>query len=47
MCNVTLSTGGYAVPTVCTYDPEPDAYHPRFVVERKSGDDFLTTLMWK
>jgi ERCC4-type nuclease len=40
--DVTLSTGDYAVPTACTHDPESDTYHPRFAVERKSGDDFRT-----
>lgn len=45
--DVTLSTGDYAVPTDCTHDPEADTYHPRFAVERKSGQDFLTTLTWE
>ncbi|AOP12825.1 ERCC4 domain-containing protein [Haloferax volcanii] len=45
--DVTLSTGDYAVPTACTHDPESDTYHPRFAVERKSGDDFLTALTWE
>jgi len=46
-CDVTLSTGDYAVPTDCIHDPEVDTYHPRFAVERKSGHDFLTALTWE
>ena len=42
--DVTLSTGDYAVPTHCFYNPERDTYHPQFAVERKSGHDFLTAL---
>ena len=45
--DVTLSTGDYAVPTHCNHDPEPNTYHPRFAVERKSGHDFLTALTWE
>lgn len=45
--DVTLLTGDYAVPTACTHDPDSDTYHPRFAVERKSGDDFLTALTWE
>jgi ERCC4-type nuclease len=45
--DVTLSTGDYTVPTACTHDPESDTYHPRFAVERKSGQDFLTALTWE
>ncbi len=45
--DVTLSTGDYAVPPHCRYDPETDTYHPRFAVERKSGHDFLTALTWE
>ena len=45
--NVTLSTGDYAIPSHCTHDPELDTYHPQFAVERKSGQDFLTSLTWE
>lgn len=45
--DVMLSTGDCAVPTACTHDPEPDTYHPRFAVERKSGHDFLTAHRWE
>ncbi|PSQ11215.1 hypothetical protein BRC93_06215 [Halobacteriales archaeon QS_5_70_15] len=43
-CDVTLSTGDYAVPSHCTRDPETDTYRPRFAIERKTGHDFLTSL---
>jgi len=45
--DVTLSTGDYAVPALCTRDSERDTYHPQFAVERKSGPDFLTALTWE
>ena len=45
--DVTLSTGDYAVPADCTYDPESETYHPQFAVERKPGNDFLTALTWE
>jgi hypothetical protein len=45
--DVTLSTGDYAVPAWCVHDECRDTYRPRFAVERKSGQDLLTSLTWE
>ena len=45
--DVTLSTGDYTIPTYCRHDSELDTYHPHFAVERKSGQDFLTSITWE
>lgn len=45
--DVTLSTGDYTVPSQCTSDTETATYRPRFAVERKSANDFLTALTWE
>jgi len=44
--DATLATGDYAVPRHCTHDPELDTYRPEFAIERKSGEDFLTSITW-
>ncbi len=44
--DVTLSTGDYTLPTWCTHEKRTDTYHPRFALERKSGDDFINSLTW-
>jgi len=45
--DVTLSTGDYAVPAHCRYEPELETYHPTFAVERKSAPDFLNSITWE
>ncbi len=45
--DVTLATGDYAVPAHCRHDPELDTYYPAFAIERKSGQDFLTSITWQ
>ena len=45
--DVTISTGDYTIPPYCRHDSEFDTYHPRFAIERKSGQDFLTAITWE
>jgi ERCC4-type nuclease len=45
--DVTLSTGDYTVPAYCRHDSELDTYCPRFAIERKSAQDFLTAITWE
>lgn len=41
---VTLATGDYTIAEFCAHDADLDTYHPRFAVERKSGNDFLSSI---
>jgi len=43
---VTLSTGDYSVPWLCDYDEERDTYDPNYAVERKDGNDLVSSLTW-
>lgn len=42
--DVTLATGDYTVPELCDYNEDRDTYYPMRCVERKSPDDFLSSL---
>lgn len=42
--DVTLNTGDYTLEEFCEYDPEKETYHPTYGVERKSGDDFMSSI---
>jgi ERCC4-type nuclease len=42
--DVTLSTGDYTLPELCDYDEENDTYIPHFAIERKAGNDFVSSI---
>jgi ERCC4-type nuclease len=42
--DVTISTGDYTVAPLCDYDPDNDTYHPFYAVERKAGQDFVSSI---
>lgn len=39
----TLATGDYTIAAFCTVD-DNDTYHPEYAIERKSANDFLTSI---
>jgi len=41
---VTLATGDYTLPSFATYNEKQDTYYPDRAIERKSPDDFLSSL---
>jgi len=40
----TLSTGDYTLEVFCDHDITRDTYIPSFAIERKSGDDFVSSI---
>jgi len=44
--DVTIATGDYTVTDCCARDSETGTYHPRFAIERKTGQDFLSAITW-
>lgn len=42
--DVTITTGDYTIAELCNYDEGNDTYHPRYSVERKAGQDFLSSI---
>jgi ERCC4-type nuclease len=42
--DVTLETGDYSLATLCDHDEELDTYYPEYAIERKSGDDFISSI---
>lgn len=43
----TIATGDYAVAAHCSRDPSTGTYRPRFAIERKTCQDFLTAITWE
>lgn len=41
---VTLNTGDYTLAEFCRYDDENDTYYPSLAVERKAGQDLVSSL---
>ena len=42
--DVTLSTGDYTFEVFCEYDAEVGTYHPTRAIERKAGQDFVSSI---
>jgi len=42
--DVTIATGDYTLAEFCDHDEENDTYYPRYAFERKSGDDFISSI---
>lgn len=42
--DVTIETGDYTLAEFCNHDEENDTYHPRYAIERKAGQDFLSSI---
>jgi len=42
--DVTLRTGDYTLAEFCDHDEEKDTYYPEYAIERKSGDDFMSSI---
>jgi len=42
--DVTLRTGDYTLAEFCDHDEEKDTYYPEYAVERKNGDDFMSSI---
>jgi ERCC4-type nuclease len=40
----TLSTGDYTLARLCNHDEIRDTYHPKYAIERKSGEDFVSSI---
>lgn len=40
----TINTGDYTLAEFCRHDPEKDTYYPRYAIERKGGDDFISSI---
>lgn len=40
----TINTGDYTLAELCRHDPEKDTYYPRYAVERKAGQDFVSSI---
>lgn len=44
LTEVTLNTGDYTLPHFCEYSQSDGIYYPTFAVERKGGDDFVSSI---
>jgi len=42
--DVTLRTGDYTLAEFCDHDEENDTYYPEYAIERKNGDDFMSSI---
>lgn len=42
--DVTLTTGDYTLPAFCDLDEEADTYYPTYAIERKAGQDFISSI---
>jgi ERCC4-type nuclease len=42
--DATLETGDYTLAEFCDHDEELDTYYPWYAIERKSGDDFISSI---
>lgn len=42
--DVTLSTGDYSLADLCDYDEKNDTYNPKYAIERKAGQDFVSSI---
>jgi len=42
--DVTLRTGDYTLAEFCDHDEEKNTYYPEYAIERKSGDDFMSSI---
>ena len=42
--DVTITTGDYTLAEFCDYDEENDTYYPNYAVERKAGQDFVSSV---
>lgn len=40
----TLTTGDYTLAEFCDHDPINDSYEPHYCIERKSGNDFVSSV---
>jgi ERCC4-type nuclease len=40
----TINTGDYTLAELCRHDSEKDTYYPRYAVERKAGQDFVSSI---
>ncbi len=40
----TITTGDYTLVEFCDHEPDNDTYFPQFAVERKSGEDFVSSV---
>lgn len=41
----TINTGDYTLPEFCDHDSEKDTYYPNYAIERKSGPDFIDSII--
>lgn len=41
---VTITTGDYTLAEFCDYDEENETYHPNYAIERKAGQDFISSI---
>jgi ERCC4-type nuclease len=42
--DVTLETGDYTLPEFCRHNEDTDTYYPVFAVERKAGQDLVSSI---
>lgn len=42
--DATLATGDYTLAKFCDYDADSDTYHPFYAIERKAGQDFVSSI---
>jgi ERCC4-type nuclease len=40
----TLNTGDYTLAEFCEHDEENDTYYPNYAIERKAGQDFVSSI---
>lgn len=40
----TINTGDYTLAELCRHDDERDTYYPSYAVERKAGQDFVSSI---